>query len=315
MPAPIRLTVRSTVDLLAAVPCLLGFHPTDSLVVLAMRRQQIVFAARGDLPRRRASRASLSAHADEIAGVVARQDVQAATVIGYGPPERVERAAAAICVALAGAGVEIHDVLRVTAGRYWSLAGDDRGCGTPFDPSTSAVAAEAVFAGQAVLPNRTALIRSVAPLRGPARKAMSRATSRAMQRLAAEPALLPAGKAAVRAALSVGQAGGRLTDDEVAWLSLLLCHRPVHDFAWQLTTPDDWQTTLWTDVLTRAEPDLAAAPATLLAYAAWRCGQGALASVALERALRAEPEYPMALLLDETIRRGTPPSILDGAVR
>lgn len=321
MSAPIRLTITSTVDLLAAVPCLLGFHPTDSLVVLAMRGGQVVFAARGDLPRRRTSKASLAAHADQIAAVVARQEAQAATVIGYGPPERVDRAVTAICDALADRRVKIFDTLRVTSGRYWSVGCDNPECcppeGTPFDVTTSPVAAEAVFAGQVVLPNRTALTRSVAPVRGAARKSMCQATLRAMDRLAAlsPEALVREGKAAVRSALSRAETGDRLRDDEVAWLTLLLCHRRVRDFAWRLTTPDDWQTTLWTDVLTRAEPDLAAAPATLLAYAAWRCGNGALASVALERALRADPEYPMALLLDETLQDGTPPSILDSFVR
>jgi hypothetical protein len=86
----------------------------------------------------------------------------------------------------------------------------------------------------------------------------------------------------------------------------------VRDFAWQRTTTDEWQLALWTDVLRRAERDLAAAPASLLAFAAWRNGHGALASVALERALGADPAYPMALLLDEMLQEGISPSTLDG---
>jgi Domain of unknown function (DUF4192) len=125
-------------------------------------------------------------------------------------------------------------------------------------------------------------------------------------------AVLRAGKAAVREALARGETGGRLTDDEVGWLTLLLAHRPVRDFAWQRTTPDAWQIALWTDVLRRAAPDLAAAPASLLAFAAWRSGHGALASVSLERALGADPRYPLALLLDDFLRRGLAPSTLDG---
>ena len=45
-----RLTVRSPADLITAVPYLIGFHPTDSVVVVAMRGRRIVFAARADLP-------------------------------------------------------------------------------------------------------------------------------------------------------------------------------------------------------------------------------------------------------------------------
>jgi hypothetical protein len=341
MSAPIRLSVRSTVDLLAIVPYLLGFHPTESLVVVAMRRGQMVFAARADLPGSRASAAARTALADQLARVVTRQGVQTASVIGYGRPDRVTAAVPAVCDALSRRGVEILDALRVTAGRYWSLLCADRGCcppdGTAFDVSTSALTAEAVFAGQVVLPDRIALTRQVAPAGGPTRDSMRQATERATDRLATlvvtmpadtdaaaagsagagpagggRAAVLRAGKAAVREALARAEAGGQLTDDEVAWLTLLLSHRPVRDFAWERTTPDEWQIALWTDVLHRAEPDLAPAPASLLAFAAWRSGFGALASVALERALGADPAYPMALLLDDMLRSGTPPSVVDG---
>jgi hypothetical protein len=346
MSTPIRLSVRSTVDLLAVVPYLLGFHPTDSLVVVAMRAGQMVFAARADLPGPRSSGATRAALADQLARVVVRQDAQTASVLGYGPPDLVTAALPAVCDALSQQGVEIFDALRVTAGRYWSFVCADPECcppdGTPFDVTTSRLTAEAVFAGQAVLPDRTALTRLVAPVRGLPRELMRQAAERAVDRLAAlvvaEPtadptagpvagpvveggavrsgggaaAVLRAGKAAVRDALARGETGAGLTDDEVAWLTLLLSHRPVRDFAWERTTPDEWQIALWTEVLRRAAPELAPAPASLLAFAAWRSGHGALASVALERALGADPAYPMALLLDDMLRRGVPPSTLDG---
>lgn len=63
--------------------------------------------------------------------------------------------------------------------------------------------------------------------------------------------------------------GQRPTDDEVAWLTLLLRHVPVRDFAWRRTTTDDWQLEFWSDVVRRAEPGLVAPPASLLAFTAW----------------------------------------------
>ena len=53
---------------------------------------------------------------------------------------------------------------------------------------------------------------------------------------------------------------------------------------------------------------LVAAPATLLAFAAWRNGGGAIASIALDRALDADPAYPMARLLPDAIDNGLAPS-------
>jgi Domain of unknown function (DUF4192) len=51
-----------------------------------------------------------------------------------------------------------------------------------------------------------------------------------------------------------------------------------------------------------------AAPASLLAFTAWQCGDGALASIALDRALADIPGYSMALLLRDAGTGGTPPS-------
>jgi hypothetical protein len=196
--------------------------------------------------------------------------------------------------------------------------------GKPFDAGASEVSAAAVFAGQVALPDRAALVAQVAPVTGAARSAVRRATARAERSLAAllheapvadlrsGRAVRAAGTTAVRGALRRHRRGQRLSDDEVAWLSLLLTHLPVRDHAWERTDGRDEDIALWTDVLRRAEPDLIAAPAALLAFAAWRAGQGALAAVALERGLAEHPDYPLALLLDDLLRRGVPPSELDG---
>ena len=52
-----------------------------------------------------------------------------------------------------------------------------------------------------------------------------------------------------------------------------------------------------------------AAPAALLAFVAWQSGDGALANVALDRALADDPRYSMALLLRQVITAGAPPSL------
>ncbi|MEE6258393.1 DUF4192 domain-containing protein [Plantactinospora sonchi] len=335
------LAVRCTADLLAAVPYLLGFRPADSVVVIALRANRIIFVARGDLPDflapdppgvgpdHPAGRAGGPGEAAaQLAAVVARQGVEATTIVGYGTPARVTPIIDSLTVALGRVGLPVLDALRVTGDRYWSYVCADPGCcppeGTRFDASTSQFAAAATFAGQVALPDRETLVRQVAPVDGPPRQAMRQATRKAEVRLqelldrasAADPlgrrALRRAGRSAVRLAMLRHRTGGQLTDDELAWLSLLLVHLPTRDEAWQRTGGEDWHLALWTDVLRRAEPDLVAAPASLLAFAAWRTGQGALASVAIERALEAQPDYSLALLLAETLQAGIPPSTLDG---
>jgi hypothetical protein len=337
------LKVKSVADLLAFVPYLLGFHPTDSLVIVAMRHRRIIFGARADLPAPRSSVVEIVGAADQLAEVVGRQRARTVTVIGYGPEDRVTRMMSAARKSLACAGLEVLDALRVTGDRYWSYTCQSPECcppeGTPFDPTTSEVAAEAALAGEVALPDRTALARSVAPIGGLTRVSMRQATDRAVERVAdlvrsapssdllAGRTLRKAGEAAVKEALdrycrgasfrggepdSPDGRGGRLSDDEMAWLTVLLSHLPVRDFAWEHTESADWQLALWTDVLRRAEPELVPAPATLLAFVAWRAGNGPLARVAVERALRADPSYSFALLIDDVLSSGVDPSTVDG---
>jgi hypothetical protein len=65
---------------------------------------------------------------------------------------------------------------------------------------------------------------------------------------------------------------------------------------------------LWTDLVRRADAARVPGPAALLAFTAWQCGEGALANIAIDRALAADPGYSMALLLRDVIDAGVPPS-------
>ncbi|HET8680871.1 MAG TPA: DUF4192 domain-containing protein [Micromonosporaceae bacterium] len=328
---PPRLRIRFPADLLAAVPYLVGFHPADSVVVVGVRGGQLALAVRGDLPP----------EPSHIAGIVARQGVDAAAVIGYGPAHRVGPAALQVRDALLGCGIDVYDVLRATDGRYWSYLCDNPSCcppeGTPFDPVSSAVAAQLAYHGQEALPSRAALVARVAPVDGPVRESMRQATARAQDRLdrlvagegqlvagdgqpaaggpvpaAGDHLVHAAGAEAVTAALTRHGAGDRLTDDEVAWLTVLLRCVAVRDLAWQRIDGSRLHIGVWTDVVQRAERHLVAPPASLLAFAAWRLGEGALAVVAVERALDADPGYPLAILLDRVLRRGIAPTALPG---
>ena len=317
-----RSPVGSLPDLLAAVPYLLGFHPADSLVVVGARDRVLCFAARADLPDH-----ALGEAASYVTEVCARQPIQWAVLIGYGPAERVEPPLFALREAMERHGLPVPDVLRVTAGRYWSYCCDDPGCcdpaGTPFDPAASPVPAAATYAGAVALPDRAALVARLAPVDGQARAVMDRATVRAEERLlalAGPPSLdrrrgwvvLGAGIAAVRRALERHTWGVVLTEDEAAWLCVLLRASAVRDAAWRLTRPDPLaHLGLWVDVVRRAGPSDVAPPASLVALTAWCLGDGAFAAVAVERALADDPSYPLAVLVAEALRCGLPPSAVD----
>ncbi|WP_188959520.1 DUF4192 family protein, partial [Modestobacter marinus] len=56
-------------------------------------------------------------------------------------------------------------------------------------------------------------------------------------------------------------------------------------------------------------------PATLLAVSAWVRGDGALANVALDRALRSEPSYTFAGLLRSALDACLPPEEMRRLIR
>lgn len=117
----------------------------------------------------------------------------------------------------------------------------------------------------------------------------------------------------VRRVIDRARAGADLPSaDEIAWLGVLLTSLRVRDEAWVRMDEKDLQAhiRLWRNVLTRLPEAYAAAPACLLSFAAWRSGDGALANIALDRALAADPHYTMALLLQELFISGLPPRAL-----
>jgi hypothetical protein len=104
---------------------------------------------------------------------------------------------------------------------------------------------------------------------------------------------------------------GNITDDEAATVTVAMRHLRVRDDAWSRMVPEHRKAhlRLLTDLTRLAAPGYVAAPAALLAFVAWQNGDGALANVALDRALADGPRYSLALLLQQVITSGAPPSM------
>jgi hypothetical protein len=321
----------SPTALLAVVPHLLGFVPDLSLVVIgtAPPRDRIRVTLRYDLPDppEEDLAADIAAHA---AGVLGAQQLPAAVAVGYGPEALVMPVAGAFLDAAHLAGITLHDILRVENGRYWSYRCGDEACcppaGVPFDAHAHPASAAMYGAGMPVLPGRGAVAARVAPLGGATAESMRRATRRAEQHAAgllrkvrksaragaARRLIAAEGLSAVGGMIATYRAGGRFaTDYQIAWMTVALRDLRVRDDAWARMDPAhaDAHLRLWTDVIRRAQPGHAAAPAALLAFVAWQSGDGALANVALDRALTDDPGYSMALLLRQVIGAGAPPSL------
>ncbi|MEV4199379.1 DUF4192 domain-containing protein [Micromonospora globbae] len=330
------LRVGGPAELLALLPYLLGFHPTSSLVVVALAGSNLLNVARLDLPATEQMR-RMTAALHRVAATTKTHGATGTILVGYGTTEQVDPSMRAATVALTAASVPVKEALRVDTGRYWSYLCDNPDCcppqGVPFDPTTTVAAAAATTAGLVALPDRTAVAARLAPVTGAARDRMAEATAGAAQFLldlveAAAPeasnnphapldasldtplgrALLAAGRTYLTQAQHRYRAGAAVDDDRVALMTMLLELPQVREFTARRTTAAQWEIDMWADLVRRAEPEFATGPAIMLTLAALQAGDGALAAIAVQRALQADPSDRLANLLAQAVAEGIDPA-------
>jgi hypothetical protein len=332
------VTLADPADIAAALPHLIGFHPHESIVLVALggpTGNRVGLTVRADLPARSGSATVVpalvrSVATDDPAGVVvavvseAPDERESLPDVGDGfaglPHRDVVHDAV---VALAGLDIPVRDALLVRGGRWWSYDCPEPCCapgaGAPLPGGVSPLAAASAAAGQVLAADRAALEARIAPLDGPARAAMEEATWRLVDRRARAARAEPDAEArrSWDAVVSAVQRcrptrATRLPDREVAGVLWALADVRVRDRALTLALGDDAAAAelLWTECTRRAPAPLDAAPATLLAVSAWLRGDGAMANVALERALASRPTYTLAKLLADGLAACLPPAEL-----
>jgi hypothetical protein len=299
------LTARGPEDLLAAVPVVLGFRPSDSVVMLTFDAPR-TFHARVDLPvagdlvglpeLSEALRAPCVVHGvGRVAFVVYSGDDDLSTQVG-----------ARLRADFAAVGIGVIDVLRAHDGRWWSVPGEPRrraGAGRPYDDASHWFTAQAVFDGQVTHASRDDLRRTLA------------ADVEAQARVhACARGLGPAGAEEVGwliAMLGRWVRTGVDPDDVEAARALRAVSRPaVRDealFAVSRETSRE-HLRIWSGLLRRAPTGQVGPAAVLTAFAAWQAGHGALAWCALDRCFEVEPEHALATGLAECLTRAVPPS-------
>ncbi|GAA3808002.1 DUF4192 domain-containing protein [Sphaerisporangium flaviroseum] len=321
---PSSILLTSPDDILGAVPYLLGFHPADSLVVIAFAgrgaRGRLRVTTRWDLPFPPGA-------LDQLVPLLRREEVTHTILAGFGEGTLVTPAIDEAVRLLTDAGIGVIEALRAEGSRYWSYVCNQLECcppeGRPYDAVAGEVAARATIGGLVALPDRETLERSVAPVQGGARAKMREATRLVAADVRArligtpDPDQVPGefvaeGLARVRRSVERFHGRGRLPDHEAARLGVDLAVVRVRDEAWTLMDDDtqDTHIALWADLTRRLEPSFVPPVASLLSAAAWRRGDCALAGIAVERALAADPSYSMANLLARGLRALVSPEIL-----
>ncbi len=299
--SPIRIT--GPAGLIAAVPYLLGFEPTDSLVLVGLHDGHVTVTARIDLDDLDEP-GHIEALMTTLATKAESSDVLAVT---YG--NRTDT----VTYAAHAAGMTLSEHVRVADGRYWSLTCPVEGC-CPAEghmlPTGNAVAAEFVALGASKATSRADLDTIFTPVPDTDRMAtLIRTAERAIldQTLAGnDTTRITADKRALFAATR--RTDRRWSDTETARYGAALTGYEIRDAAWLSIEHGRIDGRDLFLHLARTLPATHRAPALFLfGWKTWREGNGALASMAAERALQADPGYSATDLLMAAITHAVDP--------
>ncbi|MEJ3656330.1 DUF4192 domain-containing protein [Actinomycetes bacterium KLBMP 9759] len=166
---PVTARLRDPGELAAVIPMLLGFHPGESLVVVAFggsSGNRIGLTARADLP----SPVEYSELADEVACSLLHESPAGAAVVVVSSDDRASpphgRLVALVRSRLDDLGIELRLAIHVHhtgVGAPWRCYGPCRCSGLLPDPATTPFAAVMEGRGAAVHPDRSALECIVQP--------------------------------------------------------------------------------------------------------------------------------------------------------
>ncbi|YAL84364.1 DUF4192 domain-containing protein [Dermacoccaceae bacterium W4C1] len=340
-------TVKGLGELIAYLPYVLGFHPRHSVVAVAHGRVAIGMIARIDV---QADEELFAADLAQVAAVVEREgDPRLELLLFDDTPlgrRRLEQAGNAL---FGGGRLGIIGHWALCSGpaqqpATWMTVRCRCGADCPTevprpvpDPASVAAVAERVWDGVAPLPDRDGLRAAVAhdavvgaavlaPAPPPPRSGA--AVQELLRRCCLPEGFDPSPPALARVLADLGDLEVR--DEVLTWMAPELFGEPASATAAAPETADASAATIPAAVpapsaqslharrvtvalaaLTRAAaPDQVAAPATLLAFWSWRCGDGAAAAIAVERALEADPRYRLAGLVASLLAAGIRPASL-----
>lgn len=322
-------------DVLAAVPFVLGFEPTNSLVAISLRgrRQRVGLVMRTDYPEQ-ADLEYFEIAAENMVTHLRRDEARGVILISYPPASEIDLtgkpgdSALTILESVAlQSGISVREALIVADGRWWSTRCQDGSCcpltGTPLPVlGESRVAAEVVVRGGPMpFANEGELVASLAHHDSLLSQCLAQTIEDRVDEL-----LIQRPNEDIE---QIRQGQLRAVDECFAlWcesdgnLQMFAGRMPLlaevvigvqgimlRDYALGIHTEASLEraVALWRWLLTLAPEGTVASIACLAAATAYESGDGALAQRALDRAFIDAPDYSLAHLLRRVFTAGFPP--------
>lgn len=296
------MQISSPRELLASIPHILGFQPSNSVVVIALDDDEVVAAVRADIDVVRI------AMVEPLLGALGTTNDGNLVVVYYANDyQSTEEWQVELSQVLT---LPVLDYLLVTQNHWKSLLCHDVECcpidGHPLNSGTEIMDAFLVFNGSAPFRTREELVNSLMP------NEVDETTRKSIeQSFAVNPSSDPAAEhqwivELLKSANSwsveqLGRVCVALTDFHVRDAVL----RSAYDNPKLRST---LKIALHTNI-SMVPVEFVAPSITVLAGCAWLDGNGVLANVAIARALEVDGSYSLAQLLDRALAHGVPPHV------
>ncbi|MBX7432757.1 DUF4192 domain-containing protein [Mycobacterium sp. Y57] len=301
--------------LIAALPAVLGFVPERSLVLVtaadgemgAVLRIDLESASTGQLAR--LAELAAASGADAAVAVIVDENGSVCRMCAEDHRETADL----LADELETSGVTLlaaHVVDVVAAGGRWYCADGCGNSGLVEDPTASPIAVAAVLDGRRLYARRADLVEVVALVDPDHAQILAKVLTEAGDLDPDRP------DAEVRADIEraldcAGQVdgGSALSDGQLAGLARSVTDPRVRDTLYALAVGDFAAAAegLWAELSRRLPQPWRAEALVLLAFSAYARGDGPLAGIALDAALRVDPAHNMAGMLDRALQSGMRP--------
>lgn len=309
-------------DLIAAVPHILGYLPTESVVVCGHggpSGKQIKVCARTDLPPPEV----YWTLAEQLKTLLVRSNSTMVTVVvvaaGDEGPDQLPHVGLiqAITRAFASIDVRVDHALwtpEIVKGRTWWCYGRPQCGGRLPDPTASELAAVNAAEGSITHASRAELRAYFEP-RDP--RAVARLADRIVEALQQQPGEAYAMRIVDDVFADLEEDIVVLDDDRVVDLAVALTHTRVRDFclAPERLAMGPKLEEMWTQLTRETPAPYRAEPACMLAVTAFVQGNGVIAGVALEIAKESNPNHTIADMLRLAMDSGLAPKDLMRAIK
>lgn len=294
-----NLTIKTPADAVAAALTLLGFVPTESLVMITFGSPNGSFSARVDLPAR--------GDCDEVTGLLhdaaVTNGVQSALLLTFTDAGlSVMDCAESVGLAFIASGIRVHDSIRV------NTSGD-------IYPADSNRVIEVMpgdhpffLSGRPVLADRAAVAAALATNEDTSVLA-ERISETKFSRLNRGDADSRLEDARWLADTLTSYKGLELDDEDAALVLSLIEDDGFRDVALATISRENASlyVELWSDLLRRTPKESSVPVAALLGFSAWQNGDGALAWIAVDRGSEVNDQYTLLGLVATMLHEAVPP--------